>query len=141
MPFTHTLHNHHPFYFPLQFILTKTRQAREIPLMRCRGMDAITLCTSVTSGFSRAPKENIRGCISQLHKMPDLTKKKALFPVNTMVCIAPPPSARKGSVAGIYFKETVVYITAAKITGRFQKESQLAQLVLQYQTPSGGSGK
>lgn len=58
-----------------------------------------------------------------------------------MVCIAPPPCTRKGSVAGIYFKETVVYITAAKITGSFQKESQLVQLVLQYQTPSGGSGK
>lgn len=105
-------------------------------------MDTITLCTSVTSGFSRAPKENIRSCISQLQKMPDLPKKKkAFFPVNTMVCIAPPPCTGKGSVAGIYFKETVVYITAAKITGSFQKESQLAQLVLQYQTPSGGSGK
>lgn len=54
---------------------------------------------------------------------------------------APPPCTEKGSVAGIYFKETVVYITAAKITGSFQKESQLVQLVLQYQTPSGGSGK
>lgn len=58
-----------------------------------------------------------------------------------MVCIAPPPRARKGSVAGIYFKETAVYITAAKITGSFQKESQLAQLVLQYRTPRGGEWK
>lgn len=58
-----------------------------------------------------------------------------------MVCVAPPSPIRKGAVAGRYFKEIVVYITAAKITRSFQKESQLVQLVLQYQTPRGGGGR
>lgn len=58
-----------------------------------------------------------------------------------MVCVAPPSPIRKGAVAGRYFKEIVVYITAAKITRSFQKESQLVQLVLQYQTPRGGGGE
>lgn len=61
--------------------------------------------------------------------------------MNTMVCVALPPPTRKGAVAGGYFKEIVVYITAAKITRSFQKESQLARLVLQYQTPRRGGGK
>lgn len=64
-----------------------------------------------------------------------------LFPMNTMVCVAPPPPTGKGAVAGRYFKEIVVYITAAKITRSFQKESQLAWLVLQYQTPRRGGEK
>lgn len=61
--------------------------------------------------------------------------------MNTLVCVAPPPPTRKGAVAGRYFKEIVVYITAAKITRSFQKESQLARLVLQYQTPRRGGGE
>lgn len=103
-------------------------------------MDAITFCTYVTSGFSRALKENIQYCISQLKKMPEHTKKYVISHEYYGMCCPSTPT-RKGAVAGGYFKEIVVYITAAKITRSFQKESQLARLVLQYQTPRRGGGK
>lgn len=120
--------------------MTKTK-AREILLMRCREMDAITFCTYVTNRFSRTPKENIQYCISHLKKNAR-THKKNVVPHEYYGNFAPPSPTRKGAVAGGYFKEIVVYITAAKITRSFQKESQLVWLVLQYQTPRrGGRGK
>lgn len=62
--------------------------------------------------------------------------------MNIPVCAVPCfPLAPKRAVAERYFKEIVVYITAAKITRSFQKESQRVQLVLQYQTPRRGRGK
>lgn len=72
--------------------------------------------------------------------MPELTKKYVIA-VNTTVCAAPPPPTRNGAMAERFFEEIVVYIAAAKITRSFQKESQLARLVLQYQTPRRGGGK
>lgn len=72
--------------------------------------------------------------------MPEHTKKYVISHEYYGMCCPSTPT-RKGAVAGGYFKEIVVYITAAKITRSFQKESQLARLVLQYQTPRRGGGK
>ena len=91
-------------------------------------------------GLAELQKKTYSIALAGSKKCPNLQKNK-LLPIDTTVCAAPPPPTRKRAVAGRYFEDIVVYITAAKITRSFQKESQLARLVLQYQTPRRGGGK